>query len=48
MDVFKVTAFRYKVRKGKGPKTWDYKIVGSPDEAHDIYLVYGHFFLEIV
>ena len=49
MDSFSITRFVFIVnKKGHGSNTWDVQILGSPDDARELYLVRGDFYLEIV
>ena len=48
MDKFTCSKFCYVLNIGPRFKRWDYRIVASPDDDRDTYLVKGHFYLELV
>ena len=47
-DSFTCSKFRFTVKRGIHPRHWDYRILSCPDEDHDLYIVKGKFYLELV
>ena len=48
IDSFQCVKFRFDVKRGNLPRQWDYRILSCPDDDHDLYLVKGRFYFELV
>ena len=48
IDSFECVKFRFNAKPGNRPRQWDYRILSCPDDDHDVYLVKGRFYLELV